>query len=743
MNASIIFFHDNITAMAEGCKALTGGVSFLFQTTERSKNAVHFWVRLSGSEYLSIIRNSLTLTMPVVMVGAVAVLLNNFPINSYQNFMTAIFGDRWRSLGGYVWGGTLAILSIIMVLTISCGIAERYNERRPLDSVHPIVVGLLSFCSFMTIIEPTPEFAIPYNWVGIHGLFLAIIVSILSSELFLALFKLRLVRVRFFSDDAGAAMSNIFSSIVPALLTVFAFGVFKAFMLFIGVDDIHSLIYDIIAMPFKGLGNTLTTALLYNFARHALWFFGIHGSNAMEPVMTEIYVAAMHANELAANSGEAVPFIFTKTFFDTYISIGGAGNTLALLGALLMVRKRSGMRRIAHISLLPALFNINETLLFGLPIVLNPIFMIPFIATPRVLTILTYYATTMGLLSALPVEVAWTTPVLISGYAASGSIAGCVMQIFNLLVGFLIYLPFVRISERVRQFRFETTYSDLLKLSGNLESVQATLIDRPGEIGSISRVLANDLLQSIEKNELFLEYQPQVDCLTGKIIGVEALLRWKHPIIGRIPPSLFIVLAEEIDFIGEIGLWVCDESCRQLKEWRRSGVTDVVMSFNISVKQLSDADLPEKIRACIEKYDIDPSRVKAEVTESTGLSSDMGHNILLQDIRLMGVNIAIDDFGMGHSSLVYLKQFPVSMIKLDGSLVKDVVANKISSDIISSISDLCKTMDIELLAEFVENEGQALTLKKLGCHIFQGYIYSPALLPNACLEAIKTGFRTY
>jgi EAL domain-containing protein (putative c-di-GMP-specific phosphodiesterase class I) len=240
-----------------------------------------------------------------------------------------------------------------------------------------------------------------------------------------------------------------------------------------------------------------------------------------------------------------------------------------------------------------------------------------------------------------------------------------------------------------------------------------------------------------------LEYQPQVNCLTGEVVGVEALLRWKHENIGRIPPSLFIVLAEEIDFIGEIGLWVCEESCRQIKEWRDRGLTDVVMSFNVSVKQLGDPDLPEKIEACIKKYDLAPPCMKVEVTESTGLSSDMGHNILLQDIRRMGVKIAIDDFGMGHSSLVYLKQFPVAMIKLDGSLVKDVTVSKISSDIISSISELCKTMDIELLAEFVETEAQAVMLKQLGCHIFQGWLYSPALSPKACEQAIRVGFRKY
>jgi EAL domain-containing protein (putative c-di-GMP-specific phosphodiesterase class I) len=167
------------------------------------------------------------------------------------------------------------------------------------------------------------------------------------------------------------------------------------------------------------------------------------------------------------------------------------------------------------------------------------------------------------------------------------------------------------------------------------------------------------------------------------------------------------------------------------------------MSFNVSVKQLDDSGLPEKIGCLLKKWDVAPHSMKVEVTESTGLSSDMGHNVLLSDIKLMGLNIAIDDFGMGHTSLVYLKQFPVSMIKLDGSLVRDVATSKISMDIIATISELCRSMNIQLLAEFVETEEQAEKLKSLGCYIFQGYLYSPALGREKCEAVIRQGFRTY
>lgn len=694
---------------------------------------------------MTIVRNALTLMLPVVIAGALGVLINNFPIASYQTFMAGIFGPNWRLFGGYIWNGTLTVLSPVMVFTIGSSIAESYNTRHPLDAIHPIIVGLISFCSLMAIMEPSSVvFAIPYEWVGIHGLFLAIMVALASSELFLFLYGRKLLRVRFFSEEASLTIANAFSSLVPGVLTLFVFALFKVSMTYMGVPDIHRMIYELIYLPFQGMGNTVTTAMLYNLVRHALWFVGIHGSNALEPVMTEIYVSAMKANEFAAIAGEPMPFIFTKTFFDTYISIGGAGGTLSLMAAFFLMKSDSSLKRIAQLSLPLALFNINETLLFGLPIVMNPIFLAPFIITPMVTTLVAYFAILWGIVPAATTEVAWTTPVLISGYVASGSVAGSALQLVNMIVGVAIYLPFVRIAEGVQRLKFETTYKELLRVSSSLGEAEApSLINRPGDVGSFSRALANDLLLSIKRRELFLEYQPQVDCRTGAVIGAEALLRWKHSRIGRIPPSLFIPLAEEIGFIHEIGLWVCDESCRQLREWQDRGLTNTVMSFNVSVKQLADADLPEKIKMRVERYGLDPGFLKAEVTESTGLSSDMGHNILLQDLRHMGLKIAIDDFGMGHSSLVYLKQFPVATIKLDGSLVRDVATSKISSDIISSISDLCRSMDIELLAEFVETEVQAVMLKDLGCYIFQGYLYSPPLSPDKCEAAIRQGFRVF
>jgi EAL domain-containing protein (putative c-di-GMP-specific phosphodiesterase class I) len=210
--------------------------------------------------------------------------------------------------------------------------------------------------------------------------------------------------------------------------------------------------------------------------------------------------------------------------------------------------------------------------------------------------------------------------------------------------------------------------------------------------------------------------------------------------MGRIPPALFIRLAEDTGFISEIGLWVCGTSCRQAKAWAGCGLTDVVMSFNVSVHQLDDTELPRKIGDMIKSAGVEPSMMKVEVTESAGLSSDNAQNLLLGELRDMGLKIAIDDFGMGHTSLVYLKQFPVSMIKLDGSIVKDITTDAASAEIVSSISELCRGMNIDLIAEFVETEEQARRLKSLGCHLYQGYLYSPPVLPEKFTALYEKGF---
>ncbi|MDR1510575.1 MAG: EAL domain-containing protein [Synergistaceae bacterium] len=692
-----------------------------------------FWLRMAASPSLSIVRDSLTFVFPVLISGAIALLINNFPLASYQDFMQHVFGPGWRNFGKYVWNGTLAILSPLTVCTLGYRLCELYNDSHQLRPVHPLIVGMISLCSLIVMLDADAgSSGIQQNWVRLHGLFLAIIVAFASSKLFLWMWDAG-IRLNFSVETPSSIMDNAFSSLLPGVITISAFAVFNSVMGYLGYQDINMLTYEIICRPFVRMGNNLLTAVLFNFMRQFLWFCGIHGSNALEPVMTELY-----------SSSAALGGPLSRTFFDCYVTMGGSGNTLSLLLALIVARRGKNIGMIAKMSILPAIFNINEVLLFGLPIVMNPVFFVPFLASPIALTIIGYIAFSVGAVSASNADVIWTTPVIFSGYAASGGYSGVMLQVFNLAVGTAIYMPFVHIYDRMWSSTIEKTYGELKKLSYTFREGQCDdLLRRNDGLGTLTRSLAADLFLSIEKNELYLEYQPQVDCRDGRVCGVEALLRWNHWRVGMVPPSLFIPLAEKTGFIGELGLWVCDESCRQAAAWSERGIDGVVMSFNVSVKQLDDPDLPEKVASLMEKTGVAPGKMKLEVTESTGLSSNMGHNVILQDLKRTGIAIAIDDFGMGYTSLVYLKQFPVSMIKLDGSLVRDVATNTVTMNIISSISELCRAMDIQLLAEFVETENQAKTLKSLGCCVFQGYLYSPPLRADDCEKVIRKGFKSF
>ena len=708
---------------------------------------------LLWNQHLKAIRNGLTLTLPLVMAGSAAVLLANFPLSQYQDFMSGLFGPQWRQFCVNVADGTFSILGVIIMLTISFSLAEYYNARNTGGiEMYPAVPALISLGCLVILIQPyslvsgtedapPPGLGLPMFWLGIHGLFLAIVVAFVSTWIFYRLRRVRWLSISFYSEEADVAIGYGFSALLPGMITLFIFALLKTLLSqVIGIDSLNQTIYDLLSEPFAKLGNTFPGAMLYTFIRHLFWLLGIHGTNLLEPVTTSVYVPAMDENIAAVAAGMAPPNIFTKTFFDAFIAMGGAGATICLLVAIFISARRGSMYKIAQISLLPAVFNINEMIMFGLPIVLNPVFVIPFLTVPLVQCLLTYAAMGWGLVPYTTSVIGWTAPPFISGYAATGSYAGVVMQLVNLGVGVAIYIPFVHIAEGMKKEAFNRAFQQIMP--GYAESIGSPDYVITGEARALSRALANDLADAISRKEISLEYQPQVESTTGKVFGVEALMRWNHSRLGRIPPGLFITLAEDAGIIKPLGSFALEEASRQWDAWRRTGVDDVVMSVNLSVHQLDDNSVLSEIEACRQKYDIPPGMLEVEVTESTALGGSE-HSEILQRIHSLGVQLAIDDFGMGHSSLVYLKRFPVDTLKIDRVLSKDVVSSRHSVEIIATISELCKSLEIHCLVEFVDNVEQLKALQHLGCTRIQGWLYSQALPADKCLAFIRKGAPVY
>ncbi|RFP16083.1 MULTISPECIES: EAL domain-containing protein [unclassified Duganella] len=231
------------------------------------------------------------------------------------------------------------------------------------------------------------------------------------------------------------------------------------------------------------------------------------------------------------------------------------------------------------------------------------------------------------------------------------------------------------------------------------------------------------LRRSIEKDEIFLNYQPQVEIDTGRLIGVEALVRWNHPELGLIPPIRFIPLAEDTGFINQLGKWVLEEACRQMMRWQEAGLHVPKMAVNLSAKQFERGSIVNMVADILHETGLAPDRLQLEVTESVIMNTGDAM-VFINDLHSIGVGLAIDDFGTGYSSLAYLKQLPVQTLKIDRSFIKDISTDVNDEAIAIAIIQLGKSMNLSVIAEGVETEEQAAFLLRHGCRLAQGYFYS-------------------
>ncbi len=239
--------------------------------------------------------------------------------------------------------------------------------------------------------------------------------------------------------------------------------------------------------------------------------------------------------------------------------------------------------------------------------------------------------------------------------------------------------------------------------------------------------MENDLRRALENDELLLYYQPQVDIIHGRIIGVEALIRWQHPEKGMVSPADFIPIAEKNGLINPIGEWVIKTACNQLRKWQDQGVTHISMSVNIASQQFQQENFIQIITNAVNIAGISTSDLMLEITESTLMQKTDTTSKKLHEVTAMGVQLSIDDFGTGYSSLSYLKRFPIQAIKIDYSFVKEIITNPDDAAIVEAIISMASSLKLEVVAEGVETEEQLKFLREQGCKVVQGYLFSRPL----------------
>lgn len=407
--------------------------------------------KLGNNKVLIAIRDGFLVSTPLIIVASIFLVIANFPIPGYVDFLAQFFGQGWSSKMDAVIDSTFSVLGLLGAVGIG------YAYARQLES-DPIAGGAVSLVCFLII---TPKvhadfvnaangkafngFALAH--LGSAGMFLAMLTAIISVKIFVTIKNKGWVIKM--PDGVPPAVTQSFAALIPSAFAMFFF--FVVYLVFSATEYqyAHNFIYKILQAPLMGFGQSLIFEPIYQFLSTLFWFFGINGPAVTNTVFNPIHLALTAENLEAFKQGATLPNIFTGPFGDFFGNFGGGGSTLSLVFLMVFFGKSERMKKLGRLAIIPGIFGINEMIIFGLPVVLNPLIVIPFILTPLVNTILATIATLIGLIpyttgAALP----WTTPFFFSGWLSTGSIVAGLFQIVLIIIGMGIYYPFFRVIDK-------------------------------------------------------------------------------------------------------------------------------------------------------------------------------------------------------------------------------------------------------------------------------------------------------
>ncbi|MBA3113605.1 PTS sugar transporter subunit IIC [Salmonella enterica] len=411
-------------------------------TTFMEQRLLPLAMRIEGNDYLSAIKDGFIRIMPFLIIGSFFLLIANIPVPGYNEFVVKLFGERFISRLNYILDATYSIMALLVVVSTSISLAKRWQ----LNEISCALISLVSFLLITPYKLPQENSAvvsdvIPVFALGAQGLFLSLIVTLIAVRLY-RLFNHPRLMIKM-PDSVPPAVSNSFSSLIPSFLTVLLFWLLRLLFEMTTFGTVQEMIFTILQAPMMKLGNSLPSQMIAEFFISFFWFFGLHGDSIVTAVMGPIWRSLTLENMQAVKNGLPPVNIITQQFRDVFLICGGTGFTLSMLLVMLLKAKSKRMREIAKLAAPAAIFNINEPIIFGVPVALNPVLMIPFVIVPVVLCIITYNAMAWGVLPLTSgLEVPWTTPIFISGFLICGW-KGMLFQLINLIVAMIIYYPFV------------------------------------------------------------------------------------------------------------------------------------------------------------------------------------------------------------------------------------------------------------------------------------------------------------
>lgn len=406
--------------------------------------------KMTNNKVLLAIRDGFLISTPLLITASIFLLIANFPIPGYSEFVAGFFGEGWESNITVVSNATFSMIALLNVVGIG------YSYARQLDS-NPIAGGVLSLVNYLMISPQShPEFTnadgnafrgFSFGSLGAEGLFLGMIVALLSVRIF-AFVDHKGWTIKM-PDGVPPAVMQSFAALIPSMFAMITFFLIRLGFSMTSFGFAQDFIYTTLQTPLMVIGDSYFFLPLRAFFANLFWFFGINGPAVVGSITAPIMSPMSLGNLEAFQAGESLPYIFTSSFSNFFTNFGGGGSTLSLAILMITTAKSDRMKKLGALSIIPAFFGINEMIIFGLPIVLNPVIIIPFILVPLLNISLSTLVTVIGLIPRTTgLSLPWTTPIFFSGWLATGSFSAGFWQIALLILGTLIYYPFFKILDK-------------------------------------------------------------------------------------------------------------------------------------------------------------------------------------------------------------------------------------------------------------------------------------------------------
>lgn len=403
--------------------------------------------KIADQKHLSSMRDGMLMAMPLLIVGSAFLILGFIPIPGYSDFMARVFGEGWLAKVMLPVGVTFNLMAIFANIGISYKLSEKYK-------VDPLLGALISFSAFLLVSPNTISVGdqvvggvIPTALMGGEGLFVSMIMAIISTEIYRILIQ-KNVTIKL-PPSVPPTVGKSFGALIPGAVVITVAWIINLTIAATPFENIHYVVSKALVGPVTAIGGSYFGIITMVLLANMLWMCGIHGANIVYGVAAPMLYTLMSQNLAAFKAGEAIPNIASQNLFDIFVSVGGSGGTLGLVILMMFTAKSSHLKELGKLSFAPGLFNINEPIIFGTPIVMNPLMLIPFLLSPIVGVSMAYWSMKLGIVAKLPgIAAPWTSPAGIGAFIASGGhISTAIIQLLIVPVQMLIWYPFFKIMD--------------------------------------------------------------------------------------------------------------------------------------------------------------------------------------------------------------------------------------------------------------------------------------------------------